>query len=103
MCIRDSLYPDPWWKRRHQVKRVFTPPFLDLVHDLLIPGGLLHVRSDVEGYAQHIDELVGEHGGFSANDPILAGQFDTDPPTRREAHCRSIDRPFWLMAFTRTR
>ena len=95
------LYPDPWWKRRHQVKRVFTLPFLDLVHDLLIPGGLLHVRSDVEGYAHHIDQLVGEHGGFNANDPTLAVQFDTDPPTRRETHCRNIDRPFWLMAFTR--
>ncbi|MEZ4561094.1 MAG: hypothetical protein R2854_32425 [Caldilineaceae bacterium] len=97
------LYPDPWWKRRHQVKRVFTLPFLDLAHDLLVPGGLLHVRSDVEGYAGFIDELAGEHGGFSANDPALAAQFDADPPTRREAYCRSIDRPFWTMAFARRR
>lgn len=95
------LYPDPWWKRRHQVKRVFTLPFLDLVHELLIPDGLLHVRSDVEGYADYISELVAEHGGFSASDPALATQFDADPPTRREAYCRSIDRPFWTMAFTR--
>ncbi len=96
------LYPDPWWKRRHQVKRVFTLPFLDLVHELLIPGGLLHARSDVEGYAEYIEELVGEHSGFSASDSALATQFDADPPTRREAYCRNIDRPFWVMAFTRS-
>ena len=95
------LYPDPWWKRRHQVKRLFTLPFLDLVHELLAPGGLLHVRTDVEGYAQLVEQVVAEHGGFSVNDPALAAAFDADPPTRREAYCREINRPFWLLAFQR--
>jgi len=93
------LYPDPWWKRRHQVKRLFSLPFLDLVHELLTPGGLLHVRSDVEGYARLVEQVVTEHGGFLANQPTLATAFDADPPTRREAHCREINRPFWLLGF----
>ena len=93
------LYPDPWWKRRHQVKRLFSLPFLDLVHELLVPGGVLHVRTDVEGYAQLIQQVVAEHGGFGANDPALAAPFDADPPTRREAYCREIDRPFWVLGF----
>lgn len=93
------LYPDPWWKRRHQVKRLFSLPFLDLVHGLLIPGGLLHVRTDVEGYAQLVGQVVSEHGGFSANEPALAAPFNADPPTRREAYCREINRPYWLLGF----
>lgn len=93
------LYPDPWWKRRHQVKRLFSLPFLDLVHELLASGGLLHVRTDVEGYAQFIEQVVAEHGGFSPNDPALAAAFDADPPTRREAYCREINRPFWVLGF----
>ncbi|HSN78200.1 MAG TPA: hypothetical protein VL334_24275 [Anaerolineae bacterium] len=93
------LYPDPWWKRRHQVKRLFTLPFLDLMHELLAPDGLLHVRSDVEGYAQYIEQVVAEHGGFAANDPAQAALFDADPPTRREAYCREINRPFWILGF----
>jgi tRNA (guanine-N7-)-methyltransferase len=96
------LYPDPWWKRRHQVKRLFTLPFLDLVHELLVPGGMLHVRSDVEGYAQLIEQVVAEHAGFSANDPTLAAPFDADPPTRREAYCREIKRPFWMLGFSKS-
>jgi tRNA (guanine-N7-)-methyltransferase len=96
-----ALYPDPWWKRKHQAKRLFSQPFLDLVQALLVPGGLLHVRSDVEGYAQHIEALLEEHGGFSANDPALARPFDADPPTRREAYCRQIGRAFWVMAFAK--
>jgi len=95
------LYPDPWWKRRHQVKRLFTLPFLDLIHELLAPGGVLHVRTDVEGYAGLIEQVVAEHGGFSANDPALAAVFDADPPTRREAYCREINRPFWLLGFVK--
>lgn len=93
------LYPDPWWKRRHQVKRLFSLPFLDLVQELLAPGGLLHVRSDVEGYARLVEQVVAEHGGFSANDPALTAPFDADPPTRREAYCREINRPFWVLGF----
>lgn len=96
------LYPDPWWKRRHQVKRLFSLPFLDLVHELLIPGGLLHVRTDVEGYAQFIEQVVGEHGGFDANDQALAALFDADPPTRREAYCREISRPFWVLGWRKS-
>ena len=95
------LYPDPWWKKRHQVKRLFNLPFVELIHDLLTPGGLLHVRSDVEGYAEYIEQSVGEHGGFGANDSLLAAPFHKNPPTRREAYCREIGRPFWIMSFAK--
>ena len=95
------LYPDPWWKKRHQVKRLFNLPFVELLHELLAPGGLLHVRSDVEGYAEFIEQAVKEHGGFSANNSALAAFFDENPPTRREAYCREIGRPFRIMSFAR--
>ncbi len=95
------LYPDPWWKKRHQVKRLFNLPFVELLHELLTPGGLLHVRSDVEGYAGYIEQSVAEHGGFSDNDPTLTTLFDENPPTRREAYCREIGRPFWVMCFAK--
>lgn len=96
------LYPDPWWKRRHQVKRLFSQPFLALVHTLLAAEGVLHVRTDVEGYAAYIEETVAEYGGFSPNDLRLAAPFNADPPTRREAYCREIDRPFWVMGFRKS-
>jgi tRNA (guanine-N7-)-methyltransferase len=95
------LYPDPWWKKRHQVKRLFNAPFVELLSDLLAPNGLLHVRSDVGGYAHFIEQAVGEHGGFGADDPTLARPFDENPPTRREAFCREIRRPVFVMAFRR--
>lgn len=101
VAVIHVLYPDPWWKRRHHAKRLFRLPFVQMAHDLLTPGGLLHVRSDVAGYAQLVAQVVAEHGGFSTNDPTLVLPFAADPPTRREAYCRRIDRPFWVMGFLR--
>lgn len=101
VAVVHILYPDPWWKKRHQVKRLFTPPFVELLVELLETGGLLHVRSDVQGYARFIEQAIGEHGGFSADDPALARPFDENPPTRREAFCQEIRRPFVIMAFRR--
>lgn len=103
VAVVHVLYPDPWWKRRHHAKRLFRLPFVAMVHDLLAPGGLLHVRSDVAGYAQLVEQVVADHGGFSANDPSLAALFAADPPTRREAFCRSVGRPYWVLCFAALR
>ena len=96
------LYPDPWWKRKHQAKRLFRPSFVALVHDLLEPTGILHVRTDVQGYGQLVEDLVADHGGFAPNEPTLASLFEADPPTRREAFCSSIHRPIWIQVFRKT-
>lgn len=99
--VMHVLFPDPWWKRKHQAKRLFRTPFVALVSELLVPGGLLHVRTDVDGYAQMVEMVIGEFGSFSRNQPELASAFDEHPPTRREEFCRSIGRPFWVLAFQR--
>jgi tRNA (guanine-N7-)-methyltransferase len=41
-------FPDPWWKRRHQRRRLFTPGFTGAVARTLVPGGRLHVATDVD-------------------------------------------------------
>ena len=81
------LYPDPWWKRKHQARRLFRPPFVALLHELLAPGGLLHVRSGVEGYVRLIAQVIIGHGGFAASDPLLGASFNEGPPSRREEFC----------------
>lgn len=41
-------FPDPWWKRRHQRRRLFTPEFVAALERTLIPGGRLFVATDVD-------------------------------------------------------
>jgi tRNA (guanine-N7-)-methyltransferase len=41
------LFPDPWWKPRHRKRRVIDPGMLEVICQLLRPGGELHLASDV--------------------------------------------------------
>ncbi len=41
------LFPDPWFKKRHEKRRVMTPELLAVIARQLKPGGELHFASDV--------------------------------------------------------
>ncbi|MFM7207132.1 MAG: tRNA (guanine(46)-N(7))-methyltransferase TrmB, partial [Planctomycetaceae bacterium] len=43
-------FPDPWWKARHRKRRVLSDTFLAHAGRVLVPGGGLHVWTDVEEY-----------------------------------------------------
>ena len=47
-------FPDPWPKRRHHKRRLVNPEFVTLVASRLVPGGLLHLATDWEPYAQEM-------------------------------------------------
>lgn len=58
-------FPDPWWKRRHRKRRIFTAEFLTQAARILAPGGLLHAWTDVEEYFEVIAALVAENPAFA--------------------------------------
>ena len=41
-------FPDPWWKRRHERRRIFTPEFAGAVARALTSGGYVYVATDVD-------------------------------------------------------
>jgi tRNA (guanine-N7-)-methyltransferase len=51
-------FPDPWWKKRHHKRRVWTPEFAADCIRVLRPAGKLHVATDVPAYFEHITELL---------------------------------------------
>lgn len=51
-------FPDPWWKRRHRERRVFTEQLVDQMVTVLQPDRLVHSWSDVEEYFQVISGLM---------------------------------------------
>lgn len=59
-------FPDPWWKRRHHKRRLFTDEFADLLAVVLQPGGLLHSWTDVADYFTVIQGLMDHHARFQA-------------------------------------
>lgn len=63
-------FPDPWPKARHNKRRLIQPGLVALIASRLKPGGLLHLATDWEAYAEHMLDVMeasndfrNEHGG----------------------------------------
>lgn len=41
-------FPDPWWKRRHFRRRLWTPPLAAAIAHVLAPGAEIEFLTDVE-------------------------------------------------------
>ncbi len=59
-------FPDPWWKRKHRRRRLFTDLFADRVARVLTPGGSLHMWTDVEDYFEIVQALLEHHPLFTS-------------------------------------
>jgi tRNA (guanine-N7-)-methyltransferase len=60
-CIADNsidkvciFFPDPWPKKRHHKRRLIQAEFVALITQKLKVGGVLHLATDWEDYAQHM-------------------------------------------------
>ena len=51
-------FPDPWPKKRHHQRRLFTGQFVIAAVNALLPGGQMHVVTDVKEYFQIIEPLL---------------------------------------------
>jgi tRNA (guanine-N7-)-methyltransferase len=59
------FFPDPWFKKRHQFKRAFTPQFLDECARVLRPDGALYLMTDVPEVDIVQREMMRTHGAFT--------------------------------------
>lgn len=82
---RMNLYfPDPWPKKKHHKRRIVQPTFLALIAGKLQGGGALHIATDWEHYAEHIDEVLVRTGLFHVDERREhAGDNALDRPTTR--------------------
>lgn len=99
------LFPDPWWKPKHQARRLFVPPFIATLSTLLQPGGLLRLATDVPAYADHIRDIIAQEPTLLPPPPdlteSLTARFAAAKPTSRQAFCDEIGRPYQFFYFVR--
>jgi len=50
VSVYHLYFPDPWWKKRHQRRRLFREDFVNALTRTLTPGGTIFLASDVEEY-----------------------------------------------------
>lgn len=94
-------YPDPWWKRKHHKRRVFTTDFVANVQRVLKPGGQLLIATDVGEYYEHVLMLVGEFGRFQIlpKEELNEPQHDLDYLTNFERKFRKEGRPVYRVSY----
>jgi len=70
-CLPDAsldrvllFFPDPWPKKRHHKRRIVQPDFVELLARKLRTGGVLHMATDWEDYAQHMLEVMAGTASF---------------------------------------
>jgi tRNA (guanine-N7-)-methyltransferase len=70
-------FPDPWWKRRHQRRRLFQEDFAAALARTLTPGGTIFLASDVQEY---FTEILGH---FSFLPELVQFPWRRDQVTKR--------------------
>jgi tRNA (guanine-N7-)-methyltransferase len=94
------LFPDPWPKRRHQFRRVFTRDFLDAIAVALEQEGIVRVATDQLDYFRQIKRLTCAHLQFqvvpaSPDDSVL-------PLTKFERRFRDQGAPIYRLTLRKT-
>lgn len=95
-------FPDPWWKRRHERRRLVDDRMSGLLLRLLAPGGLLDFRTDVERYAREAVVRLEEAGFVNEGGPgaFAAAPPDEIPSTREKRYLASGE-PVWRLRMRR--
>ena len=62
-CIQ-LFFPDPWHKARHHKRRIVQPAFVESLRGSLKIGGVFHMATDWENYAEHMMEVMSAAAGY---------------------------------------
>ncbi len=80
-------FPDPWHKKRHHKRRLLQPEFAALLVRKLAGGGLLHLATDWQDYAEQMWDVLDSIGGLR-NRAGPRGHV-VRPPWRPQTHFES--------------
>jgi tRNA (guanine-N7-)-methyltransferase len=96
-------FPDPWWKKRHHKRRLWTREFVTQCERVLRPGGRLHTATDVAEYFAHYTALLAEQPGLQPVPPPteITPQHDMDYLTNFERKSRQAGKPVYRAIYER--
>jgi tRNA (guanine-N7-)-methyltransferase len=95
-------FPDPWWKKRHDKRRVIGEALLTELARLMKQGGELFIQTDVEHRAeQYVAQLRGTEGFTLASE---SGYVEANPfaaRSNREERAIEDGLPLWRILAAR--
>ena len=95
------FFPDPWHKKRHHKRRIVKPEFVQQLQRKLVDGGLLHMATDWENYAEHMLEVMqGEQGWSNLSDSNdYVPRPEDRPITKFEKRGERLGHGVWDLMF----
>ena len=92
-------FPDPWHKKKHNKRRIIQPKFLQLIGAKLRLGGVVHMATDWEPYAEQMLELISDAPAFENMTQDYMPRPDFRPLTKFERRGERLGHGVWdLMA-----
>ena len=109
-CVADAsldrvllYFPDPWHKARHHKRRIVKAEFTELVRHKLKVGGVLHMATDWEPYAEYMLEVMQVAPGYRnlAADGRCVERPSERPVTKFERRGERLGHGVWDLKFAR--
>ncbi|MFC0445327.1 tRNA (guanosine(46)-N7)-methyltransferase TrmB [Pseudidiomarina halophila] len=109
-CIADNtlagvqiFFPDPWHKKRHHKRRLVQPEFVEHLRGKLRVGGVLHLATDWENYAEHmlaVMQSAAKWENLSATNDYIP-RPEERPLTKFEKRGERLGHGVWDLKFRR--
>ncbi|MEH6548642.1 MAG: tRNA (guanosine(46)-N7)-methyltransferase TrmB [Pseudomonadales bacterium] len=107
-CIADNslhrvqlYFPDPWHKKKHNKRRIVQPEFVELVRRKLQPGGLFHMATDWENYAEQMLGVMSAAPGYKNQADGFAERPEWRPVTKFQNRGEKLGHGVWDLLFER--
>ena len=94
-------FPDPWQKSRHNKRRLIQTALVQVLADKLKPGGLLHLATDWQPYAEHMLSVLSACTGLSNTGVNYVQKPAWRPETHFERRGTALGHGVWDLLFSR--
>ncbi len=94
------FFPDPWHKKRHNKRRIVQPEFVSLIASRLKFGGVFHLATDWEPYAEYMAEVMEASTEFaSLADSPYSPKPESRPTTKFERRGLKLGHGVWDLLY----
>ena len=99
------FFPDPWHKARHNKRRIVQVPFAEKVLRKLKLGGVFHMATDWEAYAEHMLEVMSSVDGYKnlSEAGTWVERPESRPLTKFEQRGQRLGHGVWDLMFERVK
>jgi len=95
-------FPDPWHKARHNKRRIVNETFIENMRQKLIIGGVVHMATDWEPYAEHMLEVMNAATQYkNTAETDYAPRPEWRPLTKFEGRGQRLGHGVWDLLFER--